>query len=168
MRLDSNIKSKSSNNTYLNIVKILYLIFFHYKHQQIQKFTKASTRKKGLFKWGKTLFTKRERSLIFSGLEKSTFLKSMLVLNFLIRWSWNILNKNNILMVLNKCLIRWFWVNVTPKPHISTMLNKILIQWFSMLLQNLIILSHLNYLHSSSGITFREVAPFQIRGSPTW
>ena len=63
-----------------------------------------------------SLFTKRERSLIFSGLKKSTFLKSMLLSNFLIWWSWNILNKNSISMMLNKCLIQWFWVDVTTKP----------------------------------------------------
>ena len=62
-----------------------------------------------------SLFTKRERSLIFSALKKSTFLKSMLLLNFLIRWSWNILNLFNISMMLNKCIIRWFWVNVITK-----------------------------------------------------
>ena len=60
-----------------------------------------------------SLFTKREHSLIFSGLKKSSFLKSMLLLNFPIRSSSNILNKNNILMMLNKCLIQWFWVDVT-------------------------------------------------------
>ena len=60
-----------------------------------------------------SLFSKRERSLIFSGLKKSSFLKSMLLLNFPIRSSSNILNKNNISMMLNKCLIRWFWFNVT-------------------------------------------------------
>ena len=66
-----------------------------------------------------SLFTKQEHSLIFSGLKKSTFLKSMLLSNFLIRWSWNILNKNNISMMLNKCLMRWFWVDVTTKPRFS-------------------------------------------------
>ena len=63
-----------------------------------------------------SLFTKRERSLIFSGLRKYTFLKSMLLSNFLIRWSWNILNTNNVSMMLNKCLIQRFWVDVTTKP----------------------------------------------------
>ena len=38
------------------------------------------------------LFTKRECSLIFFALKKSTFLKSMLLLNFPIRWYLNILN----------------------------------------------------------------------------
>ena len=41
----------------------------------------------------------------------------MLLSNFLIQWSWNILNENNILMMLNKCLIQWFWVDVTTKPR---------------------------------------------------
>ena len=30
MRLDSNIESKSSNNTYLNIIEILFLLLFFY------------------------------------------------------------------------------------------------------------------------------------------
>ena len=66
-----------------------------------------------------SLFTKLERSLIFSGLKKSSFLKSMLLSNFLIQWSWNILNKNNISMMLNKCLIQLFQVDVTTKPHLD-------------------------------------------------
>ena len=41
----------------------------------------------------------------------------------MIRWSWNILNKNNISMMLNKCLIRWFWVDVTTKPLSDPELN---------------------------------------------
>ena len=62
-----------------------------------------------------SLFTKREGSLIFSGLKKSSFLKSLLLPNFLIWWSWNILYLFNILMMLNKWIIRWFWVDVTSK-----------------------------------------------------
>ena len=64
------------------------------------------------------LFTKRERSLIFSGLKKSWFLKSMLLLNFLIQWSWNILYLFNISTMLNKWIIRWFWVDVTTKAQL--------------------------------------------------
>ena len=50
-------------------------------------------------------------------LKKSTFLKSMLLLNFLIRWSKYILNLSNISMRLNKCIIQWFWVDVTSKAR---------------------------------------------------
>ena len=64
-----------------------------------------------------SLFTKQEHSLIFSALKKSSFLKSMLLLNFLIRWSWNILNLFNISMMLNKWIIKWFWVDVTTKAQ---------------------------------------------------
>ena len=42
-RLDSNIESKSSNNTYLNIIKILFLLlifYFQYKDHQMQKFSR--------------------------------------------------------------------------------------------------------------------------------
>ena len=48
-----------------------------------------------------TLFTKGERSLIFSSLKKSSYLKSMLLLNFPIRWSsnWNEKIKNNNSMI---------------------------------------------------------------------
>ena len=60
-----------------------------------------------------SLFAKREHWLNFSAIKKSSFLKSMLLLNFLIRWSWNILNLFNILMMLNKCIIWWFWFDVT-------------------------------------------------------
>ena len=64
-----------------------------------------------------SLFTKREHSLFFSWLKKSSFLKLMLLLNFMIRWSWNILYLFNISMMLNKWIIRWFWVNVTTKAQ---------------------------------------------------
>ena len=62
-----------------------------------------------------SLFTERERSLIFSWLKKSSFLKSMLLLNFLIQWYWNILYLFNISMMLNNWIIQWFWVDVTTK-----------------------------------------------------
>ena len=39
-RLDSNIKSKSSNNTYLNVIKLLFLIyFFQFEDHRIGKFS---------------------------------------------------------------------------------------------------------------------------------
>ena len=53
-RLDSNIESKSSHNTYLNIIEILFLLLFYFRLNDVQ----------------------------------------------------NILNLFNILMMLNKCLIR--------------------------------------------------------------
>ena len=59
------------------------------------------------------LFTKQERSLIFFSLKKSSFFKSMILLNFPIRWSSNILNLFNIFMILNKLIILWFWFDVT-------------------------------------------------------
>ena len=64
-----------------------------------------------------SLFTKREHSLIFPALKKSSFLKSMWLLNFLILWSWNILYLFNISMMLNKWIIQWFWVDVTTKAQ---------------------------------------------------
>ena len=69
-----------------------------------------------LWNWPLLLFTenypstKRELSLIFSALKKSIFLKSMCLQNFPIRWYLNILNLFNISMMLNKCIIQWFWV----------------------------------------------------------
>ena len=47
----------------------------------------------------------------------SCFLKSMLLLKFLIRWFKNILNLFNISMMLNKCNIRWFRFNVNTKAQ---------------------------------------------------
>ena len=66
-----------------------------------------------------SLLTKREHSLISSGLKKSSFLQSMLLLNFLIRWSWNILYLFNISMMLNKWIIWWSWVDVTTFVELS-------------------------------------------------
>ena len=43
----------------------------------------------------------------FSAFKKSSFL------NFPIQWYLNILNYLNILMMLNKILIQWFWADVT-------------------------------------------------------
>ena len=54
---------------------------------------------------------------IFSALKKSSFFKSMLLLNFPIQWYLNILNLFNISMMLNKCIIQWFWVDVTTKAQ---------------------------------------------------
>ena len=56
-----------------------------------------------------------QRSLIFSALKKPSLLKLMLLLNFLIRWYWNISNLFHISMKLNKILIWWFWVDVSTK-----------------------------------------------------
>ena len=112
--LDSNIKSKSSNNTYLNIIEILFLIsifnFLYYLFQFLfgdlfiphftskqfllnccKHWTINSARYPAVVAWR---LTKRERSLIFSALKKSSFLKSMLL--------W---------------IIQWFWVNVTTKAR---------------------------------------------------
>ena len=64
-----------------------------------------------------SLFTKRERSLIFSLQKIFCFLKSMLLLKFQIQWCLNILNLLNILMS-NKSIFRWFQFNVTTKAHL--------------------------------------------------
>ena len=64
-----------------------------------------------------SLFTKRERSLIFSALQKTYFLKSMFLLNFSIKWYSNIFNLLNILMMLNKFIIQWFSINVTTRSQ---------------------------------------------------
>ena len=53
----------------------------------------------------KHLFTKRERSLIFSALKKSSFLKSMLLPNFAFDVMLILFIYLNILMMLNKILI---------------------------------------------------------------
>ena len=37
MRLDSNIESKSSNNTYLNIIELLFLIIYYFFNLKIIK-----------------------------------------------------------------------------------------------------------------------------------
>ena len=47
MRLDCNIKSKLSNNIYLNIIKIFNKIFKKNKHHGIQNLVVTSTSKKG-------------------------------------------------------------------------------------------------------------------------
>ena len=55
-RLDSDIKSKSLNNTYLNIIQILFLLlffYFRYKDHQMQNLVKRRLEKTGLFKSGK-------------------------------------------------------------------------------------------------------------------
>ena len=64
-------------------------------------------------------FTKQERSLIFSSIKKSSFLKSMIIINFPIRWSTKIFNLFNISMMLNKLIIRWFSIDVTAKSQLS-------------------------------------------------
>ena len=47
--------------------------------------------------------------------------KSMLLLKFPIQWFKNILNLLNISMMLNKCIIRWFWFDVTTKAQVDDM-----------------------------------------------
>ena len=65
------------------------------------------------------LLTKRELSLIFSSLKKFCFFKSVLLVNFLFwRYSY-ILNLLNILMILNKSIIRFSWVGVTISAQIN-------------------------------------------------
>ena len=59
----------------------------------------------------------RERSLIFSWLKMSCFLKLMLLQKFPIRWFKNILNLFNISMTLTKCNIQWFRFDVTTRAH---------------------------------------------------
>ena len=58
----------------------------------------------------------------------------------MIQWSWNILNKNDISMMLNKCLIQWFWVHVTTKPRLHAVEKKFIWKW-------------LKYEVSSEGVT---------------
>ena len=53
----------------------------------------------------------------FSSLKKSSFLKSMVLLNFPIRWYLNILYFLNISMILNKWVIPWFSFNVTTRSQ---------------------------------------------------
>ena len=79
------------------------------------------------------LFTKRERSLIFSSLKKSSFFKSMIFLNFQIRWFSNILNLFNILMILNKD-----YLMISIQRYYLVSFKWVLFDDFhSMLLQNL-------------------------------
>ena len=105
--------TSSMSSSWLMMVQIIYSNLFHFHFQ--------TTFKQFLLNQlcVMSLFSKRERSLIFSGLKTSTFLSQMLLSNFLIWWSWNILNKTNISMMLSKCLIRRFWVDVTSKAHCS-------------------------------------------------
>ena len=48
-------------------------------------------------------------------LTKSSFLKSMILINFPIWWYWNILILFNISMMLNKCIIQWFLFEVNTR-----------------------------------------------------
>ena len=73
--------------------------------------------------WETSLFTKRERSLIFSSLKKSSFLKSMILLNFPIQWYLSILNLFNISMILNKWIILWFSLDVTTRSQLFVFLS---------------------------------------------
>ena len=57
----------------------------------------------------------KEIKSLFSRLKKSSFLKLMLLLNFLIRWYLNILNLFNISLMLNKCINLWFSIDVTSR-----------------------------------------------------
>ena len=72
-----------------------------------------------------SLFTKKERSLIFSSLKMSCFLKSMLLLKFAIWWCLNILNLFNILILLNKSIFRWFGFYVTTKAQSNQLFEKL-------------------------------------------
>ena len=74
-----------------------------------------------------SLFTKWERSLIFSSSKKSIFLELMLLLNFPIRRNLNILNSFNMSMISNKCIIRWFSIDVTTRSHFYDMFNVYLV-----------------------------------------
>ena len=56
---------------------------------------------------------KAERSLIFSSIKKSSFLKSMILINFLIQRYLNILNLFNISMIFIKWIIRLSSFDVT-------------------------------------------------------
>ena len=91
-----------------------------------------------------SLFTKREHSLIFSSLKKSSFLKSMLLINFPIQWYLNILNLYNILMMLNKCIIWWFSFYVTTRS-----------QWLDSFLESEIMLRVKIYKYISALIRLR-------------
>ena len=100
---------------------------FHFipLHQNSCRKTKSHEARSKLWP---TLFTKRECSLIFSSLKKSSFLKMMKLLNFpiqlifppsywnqinTIQWYLNILNLFGISMILNKWIIQWFSFHVT-------------------------------------------------------
>ena len=65
----------------LNSSTDFFLFFFHLWNLQVIYFMNQLCMT--------YLFTKQERSLIFSSLKKSSFLKSMLLRNFLIGWSSN-------------------------------------------------------------------------------
>ena len=79
------------------------------------------------------MFTKRECSLIFSSLKKSSFFKSMILLNFPIRWSSNILNLFNISMILKNGLFDDFNLMLVSSLHLSHTLPKI----YNWILRNL-------------------------------
>ena len=52
-------------------------------------------------------------------LKKSSFLKSMILLNFPIQWYLNILNLFNILMILNKWIFWWFSSMLLRDPYLN-------------------------------------------------
>ena len=109
MRLDSNIDSKSSNNILFNIIEILKK-HETFKYHRIGKFSNNIDLKKVDFLSAEKLlnqlcvmylFTKRECSLIFLALKKSSFLKSTLLPNFAfdVIYTGKIKNKKNISMM---------------------------------------------------------------------
>ena len=71
-----------------------------------------------------SLFTKRERSLIFSGMKKSSFLKSMILLKFWNHGYSNILNlkvnKNSFFIHLLANFYIWFALRVNILRRIPT------------------------------------------------
>ena len=55
--------------------------------------------------------------LFFPHLKSLVFFKSMIVLNFPIWWSSNILNLFNISTILNNCIFQWFSIDVTTRSR---------------------------------------------------
>ena len=112
LSIDSNIKWKSLNNIFLNTIEILLLLLL-YTHSAVWKQT--------IWEQNKSMETTHR--INFSALKKTCFLKSMLLLKILIQWHSNIFNILNIWMMLNKCIIQWFWLNVTIWSPIFEQIN---------------------------------------------
>ena len=109
-RLDSNIESKSSNNTYLNIIKI---------------FNKWLKKLNIIILWNLVVTSTNlyKPNLNFEKIATQT--------RTIRRGVWNLPNKFhlyliylNILMMLNKRLIGWFWVDVITKARMKVSNSK--------------------------------------------
>ena len=58
-----------------------------------------------------------QRSLIFASLKKSSFFKSMSLINFPIQWYLNILIFFYISMIINKYIFQWVSIDVTTRSQ---------------------------------------------------